>query len=40
MSKLEDIQPNAAVRGILQDSLVTVVNYDFAKLLERAEVPS
>src|SRR5258706_7868967 len=26
MSKLEDLQPNAAVRGILPDSLVTVVN--------------
>ena len=26
MSKLEDIQPNAAVRGILPDSLVTVVS--------------
>ena len=26
MSKLEDIQPNAAVRGILPDSLVVVVN--------------
>ena len=24
--KLEDLQPNAAVRGILTDSLVTVVN--------------
>src|SRR3972149_3193758 len=26
MSKLEDLQPNAAVRGILPDALVTVVN--------------
>src|SRR2546422_69355 len=26
MSKLEDLQPQAAVRGILADSLVTVVN--------------
>src|SRR3990172_1842025 len=26
MSKLEDLQPNAAVRGILPDSLVTVVS--------------
>jgi SNF2 family DNA or RNA helicase len=26
MTKLEDLQPNAAVRGILPDSLVTVVN--------------
>ena len=26
MSRLEDLQPNAAVRGILPDSLVTVVN--------------
>ena len=26
MSKLEDLQPNAAVRGILPDSLVSVVN--------------
>ena len=26
MSKLEDLQPNAAVRGILPESLVTVVN--------------
>jgi hypothetical protein len=26
MCKLEDLQPNAAVRGILPDSLVTVVN--------------
>ena len=26
MSKLEDLQPNAAVRGILPDCLVTVVN--------------
>jgi hypothetical protein len=26
MSKLEDLRPNAAVRGILPDGLVTVVN--------------
>ena len=26
MSKLEDLRPNAAVRGILPDSLVTVVS--------------
>lgn len=26
MSKLEDLQPNAAIRGILPDALVTVVN--------------
>ena len=26
MSRLEDLQPRAAVRGILPDSLVTVVN--------------
>jgi hypothetical protein len=26
MSKLEDLQPNAAVGGILPDSLVTIVN--------------
>ncbi|MGH9851642.1 MAG: hypothetical protein ACREBD_17545, partial [Blastocatellia bacterium] len=26
MSKLEDLTPNAAVRGILPDSLITVVN--------------
>jgi hypothetical protein len=26
MSKLEDLTPNAAVRGILPDGLVTVVN--------------
>ena len=26
MTKLEDLQPNAAVRGILPDSLVTVVS--------------
>jgi hypothetical protein len=26
MSKLEDLQPNAAVRGILPDGLVAVVN--------------
>jgi hypothetical protein len=26
MSKLEDLQPNAAIRGILPDSLVTVVS--------------
>ena len=26
MSKLEDLQPNAAVRGVLADSLATVVN--------------
>ena len=26
MSRLEDLQPNAAVRGILPDSLVTVVS--------------
>ncbi len=26
MSKLEDLRPNAAVHGILPDSLVTVVN--------------
>jgi len=26
MSQLEDLQPNAAVRGILPDSLVTVVS--------------
>lgn len=26
MSKLEDLQPNAAVRGILPDCLVTVVS--------------
>ena len=26
MMKLEDLQPNAAVRGLLPDSLVTVVN--------------
>ena len=25
MSRLDDLQPNAAVRGILPDSLVTVV---------------
>jgi len=26
MSKLEDLRPNAAVRGILPDGVVTVVN--------------
>ena len=26
MSKLQDLQPNAAVRGILPDALVTVVS--------------
>jgi hypothetical protein len=26
MSRLEDLQPNAAVRGILPDALVTVVS--------------
>ena len=26
MSRLEDLQPNASVRGILPDRLVTVVN--------------
>ena len=26
MSKLEDVRPNAAIRGILPDSLVTVVS--------------
>ncbi len=26
MSKLEELRPNAAVRGILPDALVTVVN--------------
>lgn len=26
MSKLEDLRPNAAVRGILSDCLVTVIN--------------
>lgn len=26
MSRLEDLKPNAAVRGVLPDSLVTVVN--------------
>ncbi|MDD5205918.1 MAG: hypothetical protein PHS17_10875 [Desulfobacterales bacterium] len=26
MSRLEDLQPRAAIRGILPDSLVTVVN--------------
>ena len=26
MAKLEDLQPNAEIRGILPDSLVTVVN--------------
>ncbi|MCU0983076.1 MAG: hypothetical protein MUF25_28280, partial [Pirellulaceae bacterium] len=26
MTKLEDLQPNAAVRGILPDALVTVVS--------------
>src|SRR4029077_4194891 len=26
MSKLEDLQPNAAVRGILPDALITVVS--------------
>ena len=26
MTKLEDLQPNAAVRGVLPDCLVTVVN--------------
>jgi hypothetical protein len=26
MSKLEDLHPNAAVRGILPDALVTVVS--------------
>jgi superfamily II DNA or RNA helicase len=29
MSKLEDLRPNAAVRGILPDSLVTVVNVEW-----------
>jgi hypothetical protein len=29
MSKLEDLQPNAAVRGILPDSLVTVVKVEW-----------
>ena len=26
MSRLEDLRPNAAIRGILPDGLVTVVN--------------
>ena len=26
MSRLEDLKPNAAVRGVMPDSLVTVVN--------------
>jgi Fe2+ transport system protein FeoA len=26
MGKLEDLQPNVAVRGILPDALVTIVN--------------
>ncbi len=26
MSKLEDLKPNASVRGIISDSLVTVLN--------------
>jgi hypothetical protein len=29
MSKLEDLRPNAAVRGILPESLVTVVNVEW-----------
>ncbi len=29
MSKLEDLRPNAAVRGILPDSLVTVVSVEW-----------
>jgi hypothetical protein len=27
MAKLEDLRPNAAIRGILPDALVTVVNF-------------
>jgi hypothetical protein len=36
MSKLEELCPNAAVRGILPDSLVTVVNV-YPKFLEDLE---
>jgi len=36
MSKLEELRPNAAPRGILPDSLVTVVNL-YPKLLEKPE---
>ena len=42
MSKLEDLQPNAAVRGILSDCLVTVINVQWfdSKTLDLAYKPS
>ena len=50
MAKLEELTPNAQVRGIRPDQLVTVVsvqwhgvtsvNYNSSELLKRAENPS
>jgi hypothetical protein len=43
MSRLEDVQPNASLRGVLPDALVTVVSVQWhgseALELARAEAP-